>query len=246
MSREAAFNSTVAARTRTAENILRDKELLALYIDAGGLKDDLETIAKAGHRAEAMNHAQSSAQATGNAATEEVLTAFVQLQKDYRGIMAVVQAVLHDLRVAEAGPDLIAAVEKILANEAEVSIRTLTGADGKKKKKVSRSISQEALRAEIAKDAAALLDLKEIHAQLHKRRVEPDRLSRLQEDATELSGKLAERVSKKGAGKASTNDERQAVAAQSERWRASYRILAHVGHQDARIASLLKDAARKK
>lgn len=244
MARSAAFNSTTAARTRTAENILLDKGLLALYVDAGGLKDDLEAIRDAGLTAEALSHAQSAAQADGSAATASILSAYVELQKEYRAVMSIVHAVRLDLKRAGADDSVLAAVEKILINEAELTVRTID-VEGKKTRRAKRSASQEALRAEIAKDAAALLALKPAHAALNKRGIDGKRLTRLEDAAAQLAGKLAERTAKKGASKDATSAVAAAVLEQNERWGASYRILTRVGRQDARIANLLKEAARK-
>lgn len=244
MARSASFNSVTAARTRTAENILLDKGLLALYVAAGGLKEDLENIRDAGHTAEALSHAQSSAQADGSAASASTLAAYVELQKEYRAILSILHAVRLDLTRAGADADLISAIEKILVNEVEVTVRTVE-VEGKKTRRVKRSASQEALRAEIAKDAAALLALKAAHAALGRRGVDSKRLKRLEDGAAEIAGKLADRTAKKGASKDATSAVAEAVRLQNESWGASYRILARVGRQDARVAALLKDAARK-
>lgn len=244
MARSASFNSVTAARTRTADNILRNKVLLDLYVDAGGLREDLEAIRDAGQTAEVLSQAQPGMQGDGNAATQDVLSAFVGLQKEYRAVMAIVQAVRRDLTAAGADTSVIATVEQILVNEAQVTVHTVE-VEGKKSRRVKRSVSQEALRAEIAKDAGALLALKPAHAALNKRRVDAKRLQRLEDDAAALAGKLAERTSKKGASKTVTSAITDAVRGQNEVWGACYRILSRVGRQDPRVAGLLKDAARK-
>ena len=246
----ASFNSTVAARTRAADQILRSKDLLATYEGHGGLKDDLTFIRDVGHKAEALNQAQSGAQAAGGAATLAVLETFAGLQKEYKSVMAVVQAVLHDLQRAKAPHDVLAALEKILVNEAEVAVRSVADgvdAQGKpvKKRAARRKVTQEALRAEIAKDAAALLALKPAHAALGKRRVDAKRLARLQAEADALAGKLADRAAAKGSVKSATAAERESVIEQRRVWGAAYRILAAAGREDHRIAALLKEAARK-
>ena len=64
-----AFNAKVAARTRAAAQILGTPDLLTKYEKVGGLRRDLEAIAKAGMDAEAANLGQSRAKASGRAAT---------------------------------------------------------------------------------------------------------------------------------------------------------------------------------
>jgi hypothetical protein len=65
-----AFNSKVAARTRVAVQITETPDLLTKYEKVGGLRRDLEAIAKTGAEAEAANLGQSQARASGRAATE--------------------------------------------------------------------------------------------------------------------------------------------------------------------------------
>jgi hypothetical protein len=111
---------------------------------------------------------------------------------------------------------------------------------------VSRSTSTEALRAEIAKDAKALIASKAAHKALTKRTVSVARLEKLQAGAEELAGKLAERATKKGASRTATAAKSDAVERQSKRWGATYRVLAMVAQADARVAELLKEAARSR
>lgn len=243
-----SYNSTVEARTQTARQILNSPDLLKLFLAHGGLKRDLEKIVEYGETAEAHNQAQSGARAAGGAATETVLRGFVGAQKEYTAIMAVTQAVLHDLREANADPGAIAALEQILVNEAEVHIRQIEkdAADGTKGKKAQvKSLAQEAVRAEIQKDAQALLDLKAAHKAFADRNVGTGRIQALHDAADGLKGKLADRVVKKAGGKAVTEDEHAAVKAQKAKWGAIYRILAAVGRDDARVAALLATAKKK-
>ena len=246
MSTIVTFDSTVAARTRAAVQILTVPALFAVYEAKGGTKEDLESIRDHGLKAEALSQAQSAAQADGGAATLAVLGPFVALQKEYSAIMAVVQAVHHDLEEAKAPVEVVSAVERILVNEAEVSIKTVLGKDGKERKKAIKSESQEALRAEIAKDARALLDLGAAHAALGKRKVDSARLSQLITAAESLSGKLAGRATAKGAQKSATTALHAAVSEQKQVWSACYRLLASVGHEDPRVAHLLREAAQKR
>ena len=240
------FDSTIAARTRAAAQILATPDLLAAYVAKGGTPEDLESIRAHGETAEALSQAQSAAQAQGGAATLGVLSSFVLLQKEYVAIMAVVQAVRHDLEKASAPASVKSAVDRILVNEAETAFRTVIGKDGTSKKASVKKASQEALRAEIAKDGRALLDLAPIQALLGKRKVKPARLAKLVADAEALSGKLAARASAKGAQKDATTAMHEAVSEQKQVWRACYRLLAATGSEDTRVAQLLKEAAHKK
>ena len=246
MSKIVTFDSTVAARTRAAAQILAAPDLLASYEAKGGIKEDLESIRDHGQTAEALGQAQSAAQAQGGAATLAVLGPFVALQKEYSAIMAVVQAVRHDLEKASAPAEVMSAVDRILVNEAEVSIKTVLDGEGKAKKKAVKSASQEALRAEIAKDARALLQLAAIHNALEKRKVDGPRLAQLITVAESLSGKLASRATAKGAQKAATTAVHDAVSEQKQVWSACYRLLSSVGRDDARVAQLLSEAVRKR
>ena len=246
MSALVTFDSTIAARTRAAAQILSTPELVASYEAKGGTKEDLESIRDHGQTAEALNQAQSAAQAKGGAATIYVLSTFVALQKEYSAVMAVVQAVRHDLVKASAPVVVLSAVDRILVNEAEISIKTVVDEEGKATKKAGKRVSQEALRAEIAKDARALQDLSTIHPVLEKRKVDGLRLGRLVTVAESLSGKLAERATAKGAQKIATTAMHDAVSEQKQVWGACYRLLAAVGSEDARVAQLLTEAARKR
>ena len=246
MSKLVTFDSTVAARTRAAVQILATPDLFASYEAQGGIKEDLESIRDHGQEAEALSQAQSAAQAAGGAATLYVLGNFVRLQKEYTAVMAVVQAARLDLTRASAPVEITSAVDRIMVNEAEVAIRTAVDPDGKSKKTAVKRVSQEALRAEIVKDARALLDLSGIHAILTKRKVDAPRLSAMIAVAESLSGKLAERATAKGAQKLATAAMHDAVAAQKQLWGACYRLLAAVGEEDARVAQLLTEAARKR
>jgi len=58
-----------------------------------------------------------------------VLSAFALLQREYAEAMAVVQAVRGELAKA-APPELLAALDRILVNEAQVVIRTVEKSDG--------------------------------------------------------------------------------------------------------------------
>jgi hypothetical protein len=246
MSALVTFDSTIAARTRAAAQILATQELLASYEAKGGTREDLESIRAHGQTAEALSQAQSGAQAKGGAATIHVLSTFVALQKEYAAIMAVVHAARLDLVRASAPVVVLSAVDRILVNEAEISIRTVVDEEGKEKKKAVKRVSQEALRAEIAKDGRALLDLTAIHAVLEKRKVDAVRLGKLITASESLSGKLAERAAAKGAQKSATTALHDAVSEQKQVWAACYRLLVAVGSEDARVAQLLTEAARKR
>lgn len=233
----------VAARTRAAKQILGSAELLAIYEDAGGLREDLEAIRDAGVSAEAQSLAQSTTKGDGKAATLDVLTAFATLQREYTAVMGAVQAVRGDLARAGAPKDVVTALDQVLVNEAQVVIVSVPQEDGGKKRRATASESQEALRAEIARDAKALLALTAAHQALGRRKVDEPRLTGLRDAAEALSGKLAERATKKGAAKAATSAKSDSVKDQSQRWGECYRLLALTGQRDERVAQLLKEAA---
>lgn len=250
------FNATVAARTSAARQILHSRELLSLFEYAGGLREDLAAIVHSGERAEALALARSEAQALGGATTAAVLSDFAALQKEYAAVMVIVPAARHTLARAGAAPEVLLALDKILQNDAEVMVRTTQGAGaaeaaggeaGQTKPKAKRRVprrSQEAVRAEIARDAAALLHLTGAHHALAQRTVDTKRLKKLQGAAAALSGKLSDRVVDKASAKAATAALHQAVAEQKQHWSACYPLLKSVAKRDARIADLLHNAAR--
>lgn len=245
MAGNVAFNPVVAARTRAAQQILSIPELLAAYQTEGGLEKDLATIRDQGLLAEALNLAQGQAQGSGTGATATLLARFAELQREYARVMAVLHAVREDLAESAAPEDLLAQVDKILVNEAALTVITVTSPDGKEtRKKPTRSQAHEALRAEIEKDARALHALDAVHEPLAARKVDSPRLKKLADSAADLAGKLSDRVAKKGAAKGATQAERDAVAAQKKKWSSCYRILAGLAATDARADALLKDAAR--
>jgi hypothetical protein len=234
----------IAARTRTAQHILALADLLALYEAKGGLRRDLEAIRDAGLKAEAHSLAQSVAKGEGSGASLHALEAFAALQREYNEVMAVVQAVRGDLAKAGAGVELIAAIDRILVNEAQVVIRAVEKEGGGTERHAVRSASQEALRAEIAKDAGALLGLGGVKAALGERKVSAARLLKVKSDAEALSGKLATRATKKGEKQAATEAKSEAAREQSARWSACYRLLGLMAQQNQGVAELLKEAAR--
>jgi hypothetical protein len=242
MAANLTFGTTVAARTRAADFIRKTPDLLKLYEDRGGLRSDLDRIVEAGESAELLSQARSAVQASGSAATTVVLKQFFDLQRDYVAVMAVVQAVRNDLDDAGADADTLASVDKILAFETPVVIRTVEK-EGVKKKAAAKSKSQEALRAEIQKDASALLELPVVLKPMAKRKVTVKRIEALRDAAAALAGKLAERTAAKGAGVGATKGVRDAVHEQKRVWSACYRILALVGQADERFRSLLAAAA---
>jgi len=241
-----AFDATVAARTRAAKQILESSELLAKYVALGGLPRDLEAVRDKGVLAEAANLGQSESKSEGKVATVDVLASFASLQKEYSAVMAVVQAVRGELVRGGGADELVTRLDDILANEAPLTVKTTIADGGEKARKATRAMSQEALRAEIAKDAGAILALPAVHGALAERRVGTDRLSSLMAAAEELSGKLAARASAKGAGKTATQIEREAISVQRAVWGGSYRILAMLGAEDTRVRSLLGEASAQK
>lgn len=238
--------SIIAARTRAAQCILDTPELLALYEGVGGLKEDLEQIRDEGLHAEAQALAQSTAKGAQLAATEDALLHFSALQKEYVAVMSALSATSLDLKRANSPATLIKAIEQILLNESTVTVQSVQSDGGEVKTKRTPSMAMEALRAEIAKDAQALLALTSAHPALQKRKVSKSRLETLAVNAEALKGKLAEKAIKKGEKHSTTAAKQEAAARQSEQWRACYRLLSMVGAKDARVAVLLAEAARPK
>lgn len=237
-----AFDKVVAARTQAANLIHTTPDLLAQFVERGGLPQDLEAIVARGRDAEAANLGQSTASAPGEAATADVVTAFAALQREYKAVMAVARAVRDDLEDAGAPTETIEAIDQVLADETAVHVKVVKGENDASIKKALKSRSQEAVRAEIRKDAAALLGNGAISAALAARKVDAERLVRLRDQADALAGQLAARVLKKSERKAVTAAETAAVKAQRRRWGQVYRILASIS--DSRVQDLLRGTAR--
>jgi hypothetical protein len=243
MAESLTFNKTVAGRTRAAEYILGNQDLRSLFEARGGLASDLESIIQSGRRAEVLFQMRGNVKAEGTAATVEILQAFADVQREYVAIMAVLQAVKLDLERAATAPDTLSTVKKILQNEVPVVFRTVEVAETKKRVAV-RSKSQEATRAEIRKDAAAILEVPAILQALATRKVPATRIKALCDAADALAGKLADRAAARGAGKTASKEIADAVREQRQVWGACYRILALVGEADLRVRSLLSEAKR--
>lgn len=239
------FDDVVAARTRAAAQILRSPEMLEAYLASGGAEDDLRAIRDHGARAEALNLAQTKAQGSGETATLQLLEELAWVQREYVLIMGALRGERGALVETGASSDLIAEIDRILEDEAQVSIRTAALADGTTKSSRASSKAQEATRAEIERDMSSLIALTGVHDGLARRRIDVARLTRLRDRAQALTGKLATRAQQKGAAKGATKAEREAVERQSTRWGASYRTLTIAAASNAGIAQLIKEAARK-
>jgi hypothetical protein len=242
MSRARTFDFVVAARTRTAAEILRNPDLLAAVLRHGGRREDLEKIQMYGQRAEVLHQERSGAKAAGRVATVTVKSRFMTLRREHRKVLAAVRAVLNDMREAEAPTEAVGAVAQILNDETAVRQRLVEGEDGTIQRQVVRSRTREAIRAEIQKDAGALLALTTIHPALAERKVDQTRLTQLYNDAQALSGQFAERVVRKAEGVSATWSTRGAAAAQRRIWGSTFDILALAAKDDVRIRELLADA----
>ena len=246
MSRARTFDFIVAARTRTAAEILRQPDLLAAVLRHGGRREDLEKIQMHGQRAEALYQDQSGTKAVGKAATVSVQALFAALRREHRKVLAVVRAVLREMREAGAPVETVRALEQIVADETAVRVRLLEGEDGTTKRRTVRSRTREAVRAEIQKDAGALVALEAVHAALAERKVEKERLTKLYEDAQALSGQVAEKVVRKAEGQGATRSTRGAAAAQRRIWLSIVSILTLAAEEDVRIRELLADTTRRR
>ena len=240
MASSSSFSKVTAARTRAAEFILNTPELRDGFIERGGLERDLVGIISTGKAAEAANLGQSVATADGSAVSATVADRFAQLQRDYKQVMAVLQAVRGDLITRAAATELIEQVERILIDETPVHIKVRKGeGDGSVKRALKRS-SQEAIRAEIRKDAAAMLATPELAAPLAERKVDVTRLTQLRDHADALAGQLAERTAKKAERRAVTAAEHAAVREQARVWSSVSRILDAI--PDDRVQALLSES----
>lgn len=152
-------------------------------------------------------------------------------------------AVRGNLAQANASAALLAKIDGIARNEAELA-GSVVEVEGVKKRKMRKSVSHEAQRAEIARDTAALLALTEIHAEPEARRVDVARLQALSKAATDLLGAFAKQATLKGAQKNVIQAGRAAVARQRAQWGASYRIFNQLALKDGRVRELLAGTAR--
>lgn len=157
--------------------------------------------------------------------------------------MRVMRALRGELARAKAQPALLAAVDGILRNEAPVTVSTVEK-QGRKKRRMRKSVSQEVVRAEVAKDIAALLALTEVHERLAARRVTVARLEALRRAAESLPEVRAAQLIGQGERKMATQATRDAVTQQRAAWGSTYQLLRALGQQDERVRSLLKAAAR--
>jgi len=262
MANARTFDSIVAARTRAASEIMNNPELLTTYERRGGKRADLAKIVEHGQRAERLHQMQSEMQAAGGAATTTVLTEFLALQREQTQVMAAVRAVVNDLREAGAPVEVVQGLTKILVNEARVVLRPVEdegeeeggsedGGEGegegkRPRRRAVRSQSQEAVRAEIQKDAGALLQLTAAHPALAERQVDHERLETLYANAQGLSGRLATRVVRKAEAQGATKAVRNAAAAQRRIWGSSYGLLTLAAQDDVRIRQLLADTTSKR
>lgn len=259
MSTPTSFNSTVAARTRAAKTIRDTPELLAIYEKRGGLKRDLDRVVAAGEQAEAANRVQGEAQAAGGDTVGSVRADFEALKLEHADIRSVLPVVRHELEAAGVASATLHGIDHVLADTREVGMsaakapQTLEAAGenaeapAAPKKHAHRKESDEAVRAEVAKNAGELIDLcKQDHAfakALVERGVKLARLEALQRKADALTAGIATRDTGHATAQAATAAEHQATADQSRAWRACYPILHKAGHDDPRIPVLLHAAA---
>jgi hypothetical protein len=269
MSTPRTFNSSVAARTRAADEILRSAERLAIYVAQGGRAEDLRQIVELGQRAERQHQDQTWTQAAGGAATETVQTQFRAMRSEYRKVKAAVRAVMKDLGESGAPVEVLRTVQQVLADESEKILLPIAdegapegapeapegapeapeGApeapEGRPPRRAVRSRSREAVRAEVQKDTGLLIQLEAAHPALAERKVDLPRLEKLHSDAQALSGKLATRSARKGQAKGKTQTLRSTVAEQRRVWGTIYPLLELAGQADPGIAELLA-ATRKR
>ena len=240
MGRGASFNSEVAGRTSAASKILNTAELLTQFEAVGGLKSDLEAIVAHGKEAEALNQSQGALTRDKSAAAARSQEAFAAVQREYAAVMNVVAALHAELTLA-GDKESVQRLKGIMASEAETAF-SLKDVDGAQKKKARRLVTQEALRAEIVRDAQSLLDFTAIAPRLAARRVDAARLQALKISAEALTGKVEERVASAAERKAATAKEMAAVSAQSLHWSSVSRLLSAMARNDVRALEVVKIA----
>lgn len=241
MGRGASFNSEVAGRTSAASKILNTAELLTQFEAVGGLKSDLEAIVAHGKEAEALNQSQGALTRDKSAAAARSQEAFAAVQREYAAVMNVVAALHAELTLA-GDKESVQRLKGIMASEAETAFSLKDAGDGAQKKKARRLVTQEALRAEIVRDAQSLLDFTAIAPRLAARRVDTARLQALKISAEALTGKVEERVASAAERKAATAKEMAAVSAQSLHWSSVSRLLSAMARNDVRALEVVKIA----
>jgi len=238
MGRGASFNSEVAGRTSAASKILNTAELLSQFEASGGLKADLEAIVTHGKEAEALNQSQGAATREKSVASAQTQEAFAAVQREYAAIMDVLTALRAELTNA-GEKDNLKRLNGIIASEVETTFTTTDAGEGKTAKKARRVRTQEAIRAEISRDAKSLLDFTAIASRLAARRVDAARLTALKRCADELAGKVADRIATAAERKEMTVKEQAAVAAQNLHWTSSRRLLSALAKRDIRARDLV-------
>ncbi len=237
------YNATVAARIQAASYIKSNAAVFAQYTANGGLTEELDLIIQHGRAAEAANLGQSTATGAQLGETQVLHMDFATLQRSYKGVMAIVRAVRSALQRENADPSTIAAVEQILENETPVHVKVVKGEDDKSIRGAMKRQSQEAIRAEIQKDASALLDLAPLADRLTARGVTAERLTALRDSAIALTGQVDESILSKARRKEATATENAAVRAQRQVWGGVYDILRRI--DDEALAAYLKAASWK-
>ncbi|HEX2570642.1 MAG TPA: hypothetical protein VH877_13885 [Polyangia bacterium] len=261
------FNSIVATRTRVADQILQSAEYLSIYVSQGGRPEDLRQVVDLGQRAELQHQEQTLAHAAGGAAIESVQIQFGAMHGEYHKIKAALRVVEKDLRDTGASVEVLRTVRQILIDESEKVLLPAPdegaptpkgapvpdqgapapeGAPPKtKRRRAVRSRSREAFRAEVQKDVGLLIQLEAAHTALAERKVDLQRLKKLQSDAQALTGKLATRTERKGEAKGKTRTLRGTVTEQRRVWGTIYPLLELAGQADPRIAELLTSTRKR-
>lgn len=236
------FTAVTAARTRAADVILTTQDMLKAFVDLGGTKGDLEPVRDAGREAEAFNQAQGSMASSGKIATVEVLQRFLDVQREYVLLLAVLRAIRGRLEEANPADPDITRLDDIIANHAALTV--LEAKQEGAGKKTAASKAQENVRAEIERDLVDLIGFGAIAGALEERKWTPARLNALLDKTRGFAGKLGNRAATKGAAKDATKAERAAVTRQNAAWSAAYGLLSALGRKDSRVRALLAEARR--
>jgi hypothetical protein len=242
MAYQTNFTANVDHRVVAAETIHKKTELRALFEKYGGLSSDLEEIVAMGNSAAALNALQGTTTGLSVAATQELAVKWANLQVEYKTVMGVVDAVLHELSKVAGQEATCVELAAILKDETPVTVTEVTK-DGATKKVTRKVKSLANVRAEVESDFTRLEALTGAHEALAKRKVTRERLAAGKKAAAALKEQFGETAVKRAARKGATKTESGAVADMKRKWGSIYRILGRAALESPEIAGLLKVAA---
>lgn len=242
----ALTEEVVSARTGLALLALT-ADILPKYLAVGGKKTEMEGIRDAGLEHAELLHGQKAAKNAAIVATADVNAQFEAMCSRYSHIMDIARVVRGDLE--DRGGDLkdIAELDRIMVNEAAITMREVPLSDeeqpkdgAKKTKREARpSLSQEARRGEMARDFKALVALTAAHTDFEERGVPLAELKSLASQADEFLGKVATGKAERGVGVQSTADKNAVAEQQRKLWNRCIRLIERLAEIEPRVAALL-------